>query len=264
MTELQTQQTTALAIFPTVPEDRLPMPAADLVRIAEAIRRADLSVVRDVDDMKVALAFRDVMKAGKDELESLRKAQVEDLKKQTSAIDTFFRGFRRPIEEAMLRLDEKENAFRREQRRLAEEEAARQRKIDEERTLAEAKEREEHARLLAEEAARLEAAGKGDEAQAAMEQAIAKAAEADHIVNEAIDAPPPPVLVGPTKFNCVFGGKSTERREWAYEEVDFEKIPREWLMVDSAKVIAAIRRKDNPVRSIPGLRIFENIKSRHG
>jgi len=51
------------------------------------------------------------------------------------------------------------------------------------------------------------------------------------------------------------------RTNWKYEIIDETKIPHEWLYVDNAKIYRAVTRRDNPVRNIPGVRIFseENV-----
>ena len=255
---------TTAHVFGIVDQLELPLPIADLDHIAEAVRRMDLSIIATSEDVKVLLAFRDVIKAGRDTLEDLRMDQLGDLKKQTSAIDAYFRRYRRPLDQALERATDKENGFRREQRRVAEEEAARQRKVEEDRVMAEAIQREEEAAQARVKAFRLASEGKTEQAAQVAREAEEKLYQADHMVAEAVEMPLPPVLVGPTKHTSVFGGKSFEKRFWTYEITDFEAIPREWLIIDHYNVNDAIQRKDNPVRNIAGLRIFEDIKSRHG
>jgi hypothetical protein len=51
------------------------------------------------------------------------------------------------------------------------------------------------------------------------------------------------------------GTNSSLREEWVFEVANLAEVPREWLMLDESKVRAAIRRKDDPVRDIPGLTI---------
>ena len=55
-----------------------------------------------------------------------------------------------------------------------------------------------------------------------------------------------------TKNGTVF-----ERKDWTFKIVDFERIPREYLMVDSKKVNAAIRAG---VREIPGIEIYQEVE----
>jgi len=52
-------------------------------------------------------------------------------------------------------------------------------------------------------------------------------------------------------------GTVYERKHWAFKIVDFEKIPREYLMVDTKKVNAAIRAG---IRNIEGLEIYQEVE----
>lgn len=46
------------------------------------------------------------------------------------------------------------------------------------------------------------------------------------------------------------------RITWKYEIFDESQIPREWLCVDTTKIQRAITQRDNPVRDIPGVRVY--------
>lgn len=48
------------------------------------------------------------------------------------------------------------------------------------------------------------------------------------------------------------------RTTWKYGIIDEQKIPREWLCVDTSKIQRAITRRDNPIRDIPGVKIYED------
>jgi len=52
-------------------------------------------------------------------------------------------------------------------------------------------------------------------------------------------------------------GTVYEKKRWTFKIVDFEKIPREYLMVDSKRVNAAIRAG---VREIPGIEIYQEVE----
>ena len=52
-------------------------------------------------------------------------------------------------------------------------------------------------------------------------------------------------------------GTVYEKKRWAFKIVDFEKIPREYLVVDDKKVNAAIKAG---VRNIDGLEIYQEIE----
>ena len=47
------------------------------------------------------------------------------------------------------------------------------------------------------------------------------------------------------------------RTTWKYEILNEQKIPREWLCVDTIKIQRAVTRRDDPVRDIPGVRIYD-------
>lgn len=47
---------------------------------------------------------------------------------------------------------------------------------------------------------------------------------------------------------------------WKYEILDESQIPCEWLCVDTTKIQRAVTRRDDPVRDIPGVRIYHDEK----
>jgi hypothetical protein len=56
------------------------------------------------------------------------------------------------------------------------------------------------------------------------------------------------------------GAVARLKSNWTYEVVDFEQVPREWLMVDDRKVRLAIREEEG-LRDIPGLRIYDDPRT---
>ena len=46
------------------------------------------------------------------------------------------------------------------------------------------------------------------------------------------------------------------RTTWKYEITDESKVPRGYLQVDTTKIYRDVTRRDNPVRDIPGVRIY--------
>ncbi len=54
-----------------------------------------------------------------------------------------------------------------------------------------------------------------------------------------------------------YGASASLRREWTFDVVDLALVPREWLVLDEARLRLAVRRKDDPVRDVPGLRIYQ-------
>lgn len=90
-------------------------------------------------------------------------------------------------------------------------------------------------------------------AQAKQERAEAKAEAKGQ------EAPPPiipmPVVTGPAKTTQLAGGgKVTTALVWAFEVVDQNAVPREWMIVNEQAIGAAVRAG---LRTIPGVRIFE-------
>lgn len=47
---------------------------------------------------------------------------------------------------------------------------------------------------------------------------------------------------------------------WKYEILNESQIPREWLCVDTTKIQRAVTRRENPVRDIPGVKIYHDEK----
>jgi len=85
-------------------------------------------------------------------------------------------------------------------------------------------------------------------------EAIQKAhAEKEHVIDETPRAELVPE-VAPIKTVSALKTRTT----WKYEILDESQIPREWLCVDTAKIQKAVTRRDNPIREIPGVRIYEH------
>ncbi len=70
---------------------------------------------------------------------------------------------------------------------------------------------------------------------------------------------PPPVRAAARVVSSATGKvAATASRFWRYEVSDFDKIPREWLIINDARVKAAIA---GGAREIPGLDIIEDIRT---
>jgi hypothetical protein len=78
------------------------------------------------------------------------------------------------------------------------------------------------------------------------EEAAHRAAVAEQQAAEALE---------PTRIRGDFGATAYVRRNWTFEVVDLDRVPREYLSLDTEVVREAINR--DKVREIPGLRIFE-------
>ena len=123
-------------------------------------------------------------------------------------------------------------------RRAAEEEARRA-----------AAEAEEH-RAMAERLAR-EAQNLGDRRHAAEELQLAEAAaERAEIASREATAP-----LEPTRIRGDYGATAYVTRNWTFEVVDLDRVPREYMSLD-VEVVRETIAKDG-IREIPGLRIFQ-------
>jgi hypothetical protein len=91
-----------------------------------------------------------------------------------------------------------------------------------------------------------------DRRRAAELLALAEAAteRADAWTREAATAPEPPRIQGD------YGATAYVTRNWTFEVIDLDRVPRTYLSLDTEAVRAAITKKG--VRDIPGLRIFQS------
>jgi hypothetical protein len=108
------------------------------------------------------------------------------------------------------------------------------RREEEARLLKEAKEREEASRLK--EAEELEKAGEHEAAEA--------------VISQPVD-PTPVVLPKSQKVDGI-----SKRENWLYQVVDANKIPREYLCVDTVKIGQVVRALKSNCR-IPGVRVYK-------
>lgn len=66
-----------------------------------------------------------------------------------------------------------------------------------------------------------------------------------------------PTVAAPEKTIATTAARTTFIKRWAYQVMDETLVPREYLAVDEVKIGKAVRRADQPVRNIPGVRIYE-------
>jgi hypothetical protein len=123
---------------------------------------------------------------------------------------------------------------------LESDDSRRARAADAELGRRDAEHRAEAARRAAEEAAEAERAAREVEEQA-------RAAP--------VEDAPRAEAVQPGVIRSAAGSAST-RAVWDFEVTDPDRVPREWLVVDEKAIRAAVKRKADPVREIPGVRIF--------
>jgi hypothetical protein len=175
-----------------------------------------------------------------------RKAIIEVPDGFVSSVNTFCRKISNDIKAIITPLDARVNAFMVEQDRLRREA---ERKAREE---AEAERRRLEDEAAAERA-RIEAEAMAN--GASKEEA---AAEAQAAVDPII--PVVPVTAPASTVTRTAEGTAHLRKDWAWEEVDFNLVPREYLMLDTKKLNQAVKAG---VREIPGIRIFEKPKTNY-
>lgn len=108
--------------------------------------------------------------------------------------------------------------------------------------------RKELERRKAEEGARRQAA----ELQKKLD-AEAKAANVEPVKVEAPAVPRPQTMVRTSE------GTAYQHKEWKFEVESDADVPREYLMVDHARIRQAVK---DGIRNIPGVRIFEHTETR--
>jgi aminopeptidase N len=101
-----------------------------------------------------------------------------------------------------------------------------------------------------------EALRKQQEAEAMLEaqrlQAAGDAMGAESVIEQAIAAPPPPVILQSTVPQVQ--GKSS-RQQWKFRVTNEALIPREYLCVDEQKLGAVVRALKDKTR-IPGIEVY--------
>ena len=114
------------------------------------------------------------------------------------------------------------------------------------RAAAEADEHRAAAERLAGDSQSLEGRRGAAEALRLAEEAAARATAAgEHAM----------AVLEPTRIRGDYGATAFVRRNWSFEVVDLDRVPREYMSLDVTVVREAITR--DGVREIPGLRIFQ-------
>jgi len=160
-------------------------------------------------------------------IEATRTSATKPINDGLKALNDHFKSFSEPLHQAKALVESKMNDYMREENRKAAEEQERLRKEQEEAALAEA--------------ARLEDAG--------------DTAAAEEVLEEAAEAPQAIVPVTKQVHGDYGSTGFMKQGQWNYEIENLADVPLEYMMLDEKKVNAAIRRKDNPIREIPGLKI---------
>ncbi|MFA5377585.1 MAG: hypothetical protein WC455_17675 [Dehalococcoidia bacterium] len=124
--------------------------------------------------------------------------------------------------------------------------------LDEAERTAKGKINQYQARVLMEQRERQK---KADEEARNLQEAVNKEAKEKGIEAPVVVAP---VVQSAPKVTRTESGSASQRKVWSFEIVDGDKIPREYLIIESQKIRDAIKMG---VREIPGVRIFEETKT---
>lgn len=202
--------------------ERLPLDHEGLAqKVAEVLALEPLPPIFADDDLP---AYSERAKALKDvasAVEKARKAEKDQILKDGRTIDAFFKDMAAPLEQAANAIVAAINAH---QRKMLEAQRAAQ--------AAAAKAEEERRKA--------EATPFDDPAPAPAPVVPIRAAEATRVVSSS--------------------GRvtATAQTVWRHELVDLDQVPRSFLTLNEARVKAAVAAG---VRDIPGIRIFEDIRT---
>lgn len=209
---------------------------------AEVWSITDVALNRPLDNDREEAATAELLSRGVvalKELDAMRRARVDPLNQEVKAVNAICKIISDPAEALVgkgCRLERMLLAYRQVK-------AARVRREQEEaqRKQREAAEAEEAAMRAAQEATTVEARAK----------ALAEADAASRTQAAAALAEPQAMPRGVRTDT----GSVTTRKEWKVEVIDEALVPREYLMVDAAKLRAAVKAG---VREIPGCNVFED------
>jgi hypothetical protein len=192
-------------------------------------------------------------------LDAERKREKEEPLLKCQEIDARYGALIKPCQELGVKIENTIAAFNRAKKEEAERkqrEYERQvREAEEARLAEERRKKEEYERELAEAKKKQEEQAKEAEKKGVEPFPPAEIPKPPEPVVPVYVAPPPPIEPPKAKIATTLGSVKIKER-WTYEVVDFNLVPREYMMVDQRGVIGAINAKIGFVRTIPGLRIF--------
>lgn len=179
--------------------------------------RAQTLVVKDDESYAFGSETLTWIQSGLKKCEERRKFFVKPLQDHVSQINLFFKNFTEPLEGFKESISAKMIEYRREQ---------------------------ENARRIEEERIRKE------------QEKLQKKAEKTAEKRGEVAPPPLPVVAIPIAPKTTFSdlGAVTAKKAWAWEIVNANAVPREYLCIDEKKINAVIRAG---VRDIRGIKIFQ-------
>lgn len=227
--------------------------AGKLLEVARSLK------IVGAEDRQLAASTRAAITGARKTLEEERVALVKPLNDHVRMINDSFRRAQEPLEQAVEIIDAEIKRDAREQERIAAE--ARRKAEDEARRAREAAEaearrkREEEAREV-EARTRREAFAAGMTIPEVREIAALERADVEAKPLEIAPTAAPTYVPPPRKTTrAETGATTTVKKVWTYQLRDLSKVPTSYLVLDSAKVRAAIR---DGVRDIPGIEIYQD------
>lgn len=223
--EIQRAESTTLELLRTLDPLEIARPDEWADQVHALVETADgFEIKSSEDEARVADFLRDVKRV-RAEIETTRKNRLRPFEAITTAVSGIFRGFVSPLDDAEKSLKKKLLDWRA--------------YLDAERRKEEERRAEEYRKRVEEEKKQLK-----------------KSERADYV------APPPPApIVAPVGPVRGTSGTVSLRERWTYEVYDLDKIPREFLVVNSSairtKINTLVKNGMNPEGRIPGVRIFK-------
>lgn len=188
------------------------------------------AVITNASDAGEVGQYIKMLRAHRKTLEDERKQLVGPFNEGVKGINARFKLVTEPLREAEEDLGRRNTVFLAEQARLAREEEARLRKIQED--------------AAVEEAAALEDAGEHEQAAEVLEEG------ADGVA---------PIVQEVKTVRGAYGAATGLRDFWVCEVEDISKVPHEYLMPNMAALNKAVR--SDGVREIPGCKIWNDQKA---
>lgn len=187
-----------------------------------ALEIAKTIKVTDADSAAIAKGKRDELKAIGDRVEAIRKDMVKPIDEARQKVQDMAKAISGPIDAGKKGIEKELMRWQTEERMKAEAEAEAERQAAE---------------------ARLAETMTDD--NATIEQVEQVAAHVE-------------VASKPVQMSKSFKPLKT-RENWKFEIIDATLIPREYLTVDTVKLGEAVRRKDAPLRELPGVNIYSEV-----
>lgn len=229
-------------------------PVIEAEAIAEAespliLAEANALVIRTGDDQKAAHALRQRIKEAEDKIDAKLRPIADGAYANWKATLRLIDEFKAHFTPVRAIIEDKITKFRVEAERLAREEEERLRREHEEKVRAEQRRQAELMRAEAEERAK---------AAATQREKDRITREAEERAKEAVAAP-----VAIPKFEVKSEGRLkgvSSRKNWTFEIVSEDQIPRKFMIPDLKKLGAEARNMEEKAE-VPGVRFFYTEKS---